>query len=542
MSRLILKIAAVALAAIALGLDSASAYTVNSKPTVSIVNPTSGQHLTSPTINIFGKASYTKQLAGVYYNLNGGGWTLAVPTSGLSWSTWWAPVTLTPGTNTLKAYAIGTNGVSSSIVGIKFYYDTAPKSLSKSTITADNGTTTFTVTFGATTFSMSDTNDASHNGVGSYTNSRINGTTSKVKLIFTAPPTMTNKPVWILHFDTNSSGYFYDADNNLNSFTLDSAASNAPSTAAGKWTLENDDGTTDFLDIPVSPMIAGYGNLVNPLTIWIDEAYPGNLFDQVTVKFNHWVVNYGQLIVSGRPTFSGIVTQFGSTTGGTNTVTVYFPQLPQSLVGSTEYVAPIAGLPLNILSYSYTNTDGVNTTTGAGTFTYRSYGLVGGLLSLNTTNGTDYDILNFDSTTSGTYMRESRDFSNLYSTNFGTFSFTASVPVHTGGTNVAPADVIGRTLTLTNSSDYFEQIGFTNATFTETNSIDGTNSAGTYAYNRSASRLASATLTFTDGPNVGFTNQIFMTFVITNTGTFVETNYDDLGNFVTNYSGSFQLQ
>jgi len=78
-------------------------------PTLTITTPTGGQQIISNQFNVQGTASDNNwQVASVLYSLNNTGWTNA--TSGNNWSNWLAAVTLTPGTNTVAAYAVDPNG------------------------------------------------------------------------------------------------------------------------------------------------------------------------------------------------------------------------------------------------------------------------------------------------------------------------------------------------------------------------------------------------------------------------------------------------
>ena len=59
---------------------------------------------------VTGKAGDNVAVGAVYYSLNGSGWTAA--TTGNNWTNWTANLTLTPGTNTVQAYAVDTSGKS----------------------------------------------------------------------------------------------------------------------------------------------------------------------------------------------------------------------------------------------------------------------------------------------------------------------------------------------------------------------------------------------------------------------------------------------
>jgi len=78
------------------------------RPTNAITAPVANQHLSSPVFTATGKAGDNVAVSNVFYSLNDGGWSNAVTAN--NWSNWTAQVTLTPGTNTLAAYAVDTSG------------------------------------------------------------------------------------------------------------------------------------------------------------------------------------------------------------------------------------------------------------------------------------------------------------------------------------------------------------------------------------------------------------------------------------------------
>src|ERR1039458_7655588 len=90
------------------------------KPTVSIVTPTANQQWTNGTFTVKGKASDNVAVGTVYYALNGSGWAAATTANG--WTNWTASLTLTPGTNTVQAYAVDTSGNFSPTNTVRFVY------------------------------------------------------------------------------------------------------------------------------------------------------------------------------------------------------------------------------------------------------------------------------------------------------------------------------------------------------------------------------------------------------------------------------------
>ena len=90
------------------------------KPTLSITNVSAGMSVSSAVFTVKGKAGDNWQLANVRYSLNSGGWSNAV--TGNNWTNWSALVTLSPGTNTIAAYAVDPGGQPSLTNSVSLQY------------------------------------------------------------------------------------------------------------------------------------------------------------------------------------------------------------------------------------------------------------------------------------------------------------------------------------------------------------------------------------------------------------------------------------
>ena len=91
-----------------------------SPPTLSIVSPTAKQQWKSAAFTLTGKAADNAAVANVFYSLNGGPWTNATTANG--WTNWTSSLTLTPGTNTIQAYAVDSSGNHSITSTVSFEY------------------------------------------------------------------------------------------------------------------------------------------------------------------------------------------------------------------------------------------------------------------------------------------------------------------------------------------------------------------------------------------------------------------------------------
>jgi uncharacterized repeat protein (TIGR02543 family) len=89
-------------------------------PTLSITNLAAGQHVSNAVFTVRGTTHDNWLVGSVTYQINGTGWTNAV--SANTWTNWYAPLNLVPGTNTLLAYATDTSGNTSLTNTLKFVY------------------------------------------------------------------------------------------------------------------------------------------------------------------------------------------------------------------------------------------------------------------------------------------------------------------------------------------------------------------------------------------------------------------------------------
>ncbi len=104
------------------------------RPTLTITVPTQGQHMTNALAAVAGTAGDNWQVAGVWYQLNGGAWNQPATTN--HWTNWTTTVELQKDTNTIKAYAMDTSGnisltnsvsiVSSNAFLLKLAFTTVP--------------------------------------------------------------------------------------------------------------------------------------------------------------------------------------------------------------------------------------------------------------------------------------------------------------------------------------------------------------------------------------------------------------------------------
>ena len=90
------------------------------KPTLSITTPTFNQQWSNATFTATGKANDNVAVASVFYSLNGSPWTNASTAN--NYTNWSATLALTPGTNSLQAYAADASGNRSATNSVSFEY------------------------------------------------------------------------------------------------------------------------------------------------------------------------------------------------------------------------------------------------------------------------------------------------------------------------------------------------------------------------------------------------------------------------------------
>ena len=112
-------------------------------PTNGITSPTANQGWSNAVFTVTGAARDNVGVANVFLSLNGGGWTTATTANGCT--NWSAQVSLTPGTNTVQAYAVDPAGNVSTTNSVTFVYIlTAPLTVTPLTVNIVGGGTVVT--------------------------------------------------------------------------------------------------------------------------------------------------------------------------------------------------------------------------------------------------------------------------------------------------------------------------------------------------------------------------------------------------------------
>ncbi len=404
------------------GLTFTATFVDKQKPTLSIKTPPNSGALPNAAITVTGTAKDNDAVATVFCNLNGQGWQPAL--TGNGWNNWWVNLTNNPNTNVLLAYAVDRSGNCSKTNSLKMTYSAAPSSLNGMTMTVTKpDSSIYVFSFGSGTFSED-------MGVGSYAYKKTGAVAGKISLKYIAPPTQanaTNDVTVLLQFTDASSGTFTD-DDGLNSFSLSTADSLAPPALTGSqifltYSNDNDESILDFL---TPPQVADNGSLfdvANPLVITLASQYPGEIADRVAVTFTHVIYFSGAWTAVAPQVFTGTVIDIG-----TNAVTVLFDN--SGFLSKKDLYGPTVGVPLDILTYYYTNYFGGNyVTNGTGTFTYTNYSPAGSQLQLSQADGKGFYILTFtnDSDSGNFYVENFGEPGNVFQ-NTGSGSFAIELP------------------------------------------------------------------------------------------------------------------
>ena len=393
------------------------------RPTLTITVPANSTALTSPNILITGSASGKIALTGVYcqvLSLTGvvTNWTSAQ--TGNNWKNWWIGLTLAPGTNFVQAYAADQTNNFSKTNQLKLIVSVALGKLAGTTITVPSQDYQISFSGGTNgTFSYG-------GGVGTYSYRKTGPLTGKLALHYTAPPAAVTNDAVVLQYAGNTYGTFFDADDIAitTNFILTTATDLAPPLLNGAelgFTSTNGQSASlmIFLDSPTVLTNSTLFVTSNPVNLTLNLPYPGNVGDRVRVTFNHYSLQSGIWVSNVPVAVTGTVIDVGATS---NTVTVLLDTT--SLGSRTEVFSPKANVPLNILTFYYTNYIAGNVTaSGDGTFLlYSNYSPVGSLLKINRLGNNEFYVLTYTNTApSGIYLQEG------YATGGGSPSMDAGV-------------------------------------------------------------------------------------------------------------------
>jgi hypothetical protein len=267
---------------ISTGVTSATVgnYTFKKKgiPTVAITSPiTTTLSLSNDMLTVKGTARdevVGVPLLAVYYELNGSSWTLASSTN--SWSNWFAIVTLNPGVNSIRAYAVDISGVAHTNLAFNFkYIPSATLTVQKSgfgTITPIDNGKLLSIGTNYTLLATPSVNNLFSNWIGG-TSQPYSVLSTNPSLKFAMQPNLVLQANFVSNFFLTAQGPYHGlfAPTNTARTQSNSGAFNLNVTSLGSFS-----GTLQFGNSPVILSgkfdVSGYAvvlplkNAKNPLT------------------------------------------------------------------------------------------------------------------------------------------------------------------------------------------------------------------------------------------------------------------------------------
>lgn len=222
------------------------------RPVNAILSPKVNQTVADSAPVATGKATDNVGVTEVWFQVNGGSWTMATLLDGTNWSTPSLASMLFAGANSISAFAVDAAGNRSLTNTVRFKYtvtpvsDFAPDSLNGTLVlvTPDGGSPV-SVGFDPATFtqaSSTNNNNSDDWGAGTYEYVKTDTNTAELSLGFATPPNRTNdmmSPVSLV-FTSHYAGYFTNADGS-GGFTVTIPTLTIPTSLAGKTLIAVDD-------------------------------------------------------------------------------------------------------------------------------------------------------------------------------------------------------------------------------------------------------------------------------------------------------------
>jgi uncharacterized repeat protein (TIGR03803 family) len=480
-------------------------------PTVTIVSPTAGLHVSNGVYTATGTSSDTVKISGVYYQLNGGPWTPV--TTANKWTNWSATnLNLTAGPNRFSAYAIDKN---------------------------NDVSTTNTVAF---TYVVSAPLVVNISGVGTI-KPNLNGAVEQIgnTLSMAAKAGKGWSFIgWSGSFSTNNPKLTFVMASNL-------------------------EFTANFKDI-TRPVNAIVSPKKNQLVTNLAPVASGKAKDNAGVTSVWFAVNGGGWMAANLPdgtnwttppltlpSGSDSISAFAQDAAGNNSLTniILFKYV-------VEPVADWAPDSLNGLLASVTPTNGPAESVGFDPSTFAQAGIG------NDSNADDYGAGTYSYVKTDTNMAQlSLAFTNppsssndlgpitLVFTNHYSGYFTNGDDGSTGGFNVAiataftPSTVIAKTITATSANNAkVTTINLSTGTFVKTpaNNSNTGSSSGNYTFTRYSPVGGMFSLAFTDAADAGATAYLQTTFTSATGGSYFVLIFDNTGTLQDTDNGTFILK
>ena len=548
----------------------------STRPVCIITYPAAKQSVSNSPITVTGKASDNVGVAGVNYQLNGGGWNPADLTDATDWQ---APnLALNVGANVIQAFATDAAGNVSLTNTINFNYVSngpaagsgpAPASLAGTVaeVNINGGSGPFFVDFGTATFAQVVTN-AQDGGTGDYTYTLLSSNTALLNLSNLLPPQNGSGALVTITFTNDMDGTFTDTNDQTGTITFSNAPDLAPSPSS-IITAQTVDilGNTNILTLGGGLFTNTVGTTVSfgnyyftpfsPLDMMLIENFTdaNDASNIAYVQLDFSSVTNGQFFYDG---FDEYYDFLGSDSGAfTILSTASQPSglAPDSAAGLIWYAKPNSNSQngngkiqppfyyyFGTSTYSRTSSSNTDTNdfdvgiysyvkTGENTAQFTSFEIApqSGAPGGNGGNGgNNSSLLNLTFTSS----------KNITVTNNGIVVGAITV---SQASNLAPASVAGDTFTVTFSGNTATLTLNADGTFNN-NDSNGTINSGPYSYAPYSPIGAMVILNFTSGSDVGNTGYLELTFSTSKSGSAFATTFDNMGNEVDVHGGTFKIQ
>ncbi|MGA3283571.1 MAG: hypothetical protein ABSD57_03830 [Verrucomicrobiota bacterium] len=461
-------------------------------------------------------------------------------------------MTLTPGTNTVQAYAVDTSGNLSPTNKVTFAYATSPNSLAGLMgAVNENGGGTFYLCFGTSTFSQNSGNTNYDNGVGNYSYTKLNPNTAQLSITYTAPPNISGtKTVVLLTFITNNECIFSNQSNVVNTGTISfwSVPTWAPTSVNGKTSALIADGqlTTESFGPSTLTITNADGQVTNgnytfkqysPLGALLTVTQPNKTnFMQLTFGATNYGTYYATAYGASNnaPTAdTGVFAMLSESSGG---------NAPVSLAGSAALVIqPDGSFEMNFGTATFAqNSFTTNYANGVGPYTYTKLSADSAELSFNYT--APPTVANAVAPVTLTFIAP--NFCVLTNQDDLGSNIIVAISFWSAPTNWVPTLLAGQTLYATNANGVVDVVTFGDGTFsqTETGSSNSGVSSGSYTFTTYGPLGGMLVLTYSDGVEAGSVSYIQTTFTGQGMGSLFVTFYDASADPPVTSFGDFIIQ
>jgi hypothetical protein len=539
------------------------------RPLCVVTFPSVKQSVSNSPIVITGRASDNVGVAGVAYQLNGGGWELATIIDGTNWTT--PGVALTPGANSIQAFAQDAAGNLSLTNTVTFTYTSnappppvgpAPASIAGTTAQISLNGGVFEVSFGDNTFSQDGEGGGNSSFAGDYTYTLLSSNMAQLTFSTVVPPQNSGSGDQVtLTFTDNTDATFTDTNGDSGALTLAAAPSLAPNPSTA-FTVQWIDmgGATNTLTFAggVFTNVDSDGNVnsgnyvlesFSPLGVMLSLfVHNGPLAgSDLYVQLDFFNANAGDLSVSVFDNASNLLESDVEPFTVLNASGAPAGNAPLSLAG-TDWSVSISGktgfqIAFGTATYSESSSGSQNNN-NAGNYIYMKTGpntaVFKNIQTLPPSDpGNSSDPENFL-----VYLTFSKPtVASVLSTNVD----SGQTNIQTGSISAKPApntaldSIAGRTLKASGGGHTDTLIFGTDGTFTHSGS-NGINNSGVYTYSRFSPNGAMAVINITSGSDNGNTSYGQLTFTSSGGGTIFVTSFDPFGNLQDSHSGTFTLQ